>query len=194
MFFAAAFALGLVVISMVPGYSGSLTSFLFGSITGVPDEDLVLVSIVCMIIVALLFIFHKELVAVSLDREFAIAQRIPVFAIDMLLYLMVTAAVVVSVRTIGNILVLALLITPAATARMLTDKLPVMMALGPIIGGFSAFFGIYFSWALGLPTGAAIVLVLTVVFLLVWLFSPRSGGILYQLINARKSKVKLVKE
>lgn len=193
-FFAAAFALGLVVISMVPGYSGSLTSFLFGSITGVPDEDLVLVSIVCMIIVALLFMFHKELVAVSLDREFAIAQRIPVFAIDMLLYLMVTAAVVVSVRTIGNILVLALLITPAATARMLTDKLPVMMALGPIIGGFSAFFGIYFSWALGLPTGAAIVLVLTVVFLLVWFFSPHSGGILYQLINARKSKDKLVKE
>lgn len=192
-FFAAAFALGLVIIAQVPGYSGSLTSFLFGSITGVPDSDLVLVGIVCAVIVVLLFLFHKELVAVSLDREFATAQRLPVFAIDMLLYLMVTAAVVVSVRTIGNILVLALLITPAATARMLTDRLGVMMLLGPVIGGVSAFFGIYFSWALGIPTGAAIVLVLTVVFLLAWIFSPRSGGNLMNFLKPKNKSRKLVR-
>lgn len=188
-FFAAAFALGLVVIAQVPGYSGSLTSFLFGSITGVPDEDLVVVGVTCVVILLLLFCFHRELVSVSLDREFASAQRLPVFAIDMLLYLMVTAAVVVSVRTIGNILVLALLIIPAAIARMLTDKLVVMMLLGPIFGSVSAVFGIYLSWSLGLPTGASIVLVLSSVFLCIWLFAPRAGAIRAMVNRFRNSVI-----
>ena len=118
-FFAAAFAAGLVVISKVQGYTASLTSFLFGSITGVATEDIVLVAVVGTVVIALLLVFHKELVAVSLDRETAAAQNIRVFAFDLLLYLAVTAAVVMSVRTVGNILVLALLVTPAATTGCL---------------------------------------------------------------------------
>lgn len=176
-FFAAFFALGLVIIALVPGYTGSLSSFLFGSITGVPDEDVILVAIVGAIVLLCLTLFHKELVAVALDRESARAQYLPVFWLDMLIYLAVTAAVVISVRTIGNILVLALLITPAACARMLTDRIGTMMVIGPVIGSVSAFFGIYLSWSFAIPTGGSIVLVVTAIFFLVWLFSPRQGVI-----------------
>ena len=174
-FFAAAFAAGLVIISKVQGYTASLTSFLFGSITGVATEDIVLVAVVGTFVILLLLAFHKELVAVSLDRETAAAQNIRVFALDLLLYLAVTAAVVMSVRTVGNILVLALLVTPAATARLLTDRLPVMMALSAGIGALSSLLGVYLSWAFDVPTGATVVLVATVFFLLAFLVSSLSS-------------------
>ncbi|MDT0346206.1 anchored repeat-type ABC transporter permease subunit [Streptomyces litchfieldiae] len=174
-FFVGAFALGIVIISRSPGYSGSLQQFLFGSITGIPDEDLYVVAISSVALLALTFLLHKEFVAVTLDRESARAAGLPVFALDLALYIMVSIAVVISVRTIGNILVLALLVTPAAAARLLTDRLGVMMLLAPLIGGFSALTGLYLSWSLDLPTGGTIVLVATAFFLLSWTLAPRHG-------------------
>lgn len=164
-FFAAAFALGLVVISKVQGYTASLNSFLFGSITGVSNSDIIFSAIVGAVVILAVAALHKEIVAVSVDRETAAAMGIRVLLIDVVLYLAVTAAVVMSVRTVGNILVLALLITPAAAARLWTDRLVVMMALSAVIGMVGSFLGVYVSWAIDVPTGATIVLVLTVVFL-----------------------------
>jgi manganese/iron transport system permease protein len=103
------------------------------------------------------------------------AAGLRVFALDLTLSVMVTVAIVVSVQTIGNILVLALLITPAATARLLTDRLAVMMVLAPCLGGSSAVIGVYLSWSLDLPTGGTIVLVATAGFLLAWFLAPRHG-------------------
>lgn len=164
-FFAAAFALGLVVISKVQGYTASLNSFLFGSITGVSNSDIIFSAVVGAVVILAVAALHKEIVAVSVDRETAAAMGIRVLLIDVVLYLAVTAAVVMSVRTVGNILVLALLITPAAAARLWTDRLVVMMALSAVIGMVGSFLGVYVSWAIDVPTGATIVLVLTVVFL-----------------------------
>lgn len=170
--FAGAFALGIVVMSRAPGYAGSLQEFLFGSITGIKDFDIVVVAATTAVVLLLCVLFHKELVAVGLDRDYASSQRLPVFALDLLLYLMVTAVVVVSVQTIGNILVLALLVTPAATVRLLTDRLVTMMLTAPLVGGAAALLGIYLSWSLDLPAGGTIVLVATGFFLLAWLFAP----------------------
>lgn len=174
-FFVAAFALGIVIISRAPGYAGSLQDFLFGSITGIPDSDLYVVAGTGLAVLAALFALHKELVTISLDRETARAMGIRVFWLDLALYVLVTLAVVISVQTIGNILVLALLITPAATARLLTDRLAVMMVLSPAIGGVAALVGLYVSWSWDYPTGGTIVLVLTACFLLAWAFAPRQG-------------------
>lgn len=174
-FFVAAFALGIVIISRAPGYAGSLQDFLFGSITGIPDEDLYIVAGAGLAVLLALCALHKELVTISLDRETARAMGINVFWLDLALYVLVTLAVVISVQTIGNILVLALLITPAATARLLTDRLPVMMLLAPAIGGTAALIGLYISWSWDFPTGGTIVLVLTACFLLAWCFAPRQG-------------------
>jgi manganese/iron transport system permease protein len=174
-FFVAAFALGIVIISQAPGYAGSLQQFLFGSITGIPDSDIYVAAITGLVVLAVLFGLHKEFVTVSLDRESARAMGAPVFWLDLVLYVLVTLAVVISVQTIGNILVLALLVTPAATARLLTDRLGVMMALAPVTGGLSALVGLYISWSWDLPTGGTIVLVLTAGFLAAWFLSPRHG-------------------
>jgi manganese/iron transport system permease protein len=174
-FFVAAFALGIVIISQAPGYAGSLQQFLFGSITGIPDEDLYVVGGTGVLILGIAFLLHKEFLAITLDREMARAMGLRVFWLDIVLYVLVTLAVVISVQTIGNILVLALLITPAATARLLTDRLGVMMALAPALGGLSALVGLYISWSWDLPVGGTVVLVLTAVFLAAWVLSPRHG-------------------
>jgi manganese/iron transport system permease protein len=181
-FFVSAFALGIVVISRAPGYAGSLQQFLFGSITGIPDRDVYVVVLTGLGVIFAVLLLHKEFVAVTLDREMARATGLRTFWLDIALYVLVTLAVVISVQTIGNILVLALLITPAATARLLTDRLGVMMVLAPALGGLSALVGLYLSWSWDLPVGGTIVLVLTAVFLAAWAFAPRHG-----LIAARLS-------
>jgi manganese/iron transport system permease protein len=173
--FAAAFALGIVVISRAPGYAGSLQQFLFGSITGIPDSDVVTVLVGGATIVVVMLLLGKEFVAVGLDRESARALGLRVFALDLVLYVLVTLAVVLSVQTIGNVLVLALLVTPAATARLLTDRLGVMMVVAPALGSLSALVGLYLSWSVDLPVGGTIVLVASGFFVLAWLASPRHG-------------------
>jgi manganese/iron transport system permease protein len=174
-FFVAAFALGIVVISRAPGYAGSLQDFLFGSIAGIPDEDIAIVAGAGLLVLGILFLLHKELVTISLDRETARAMGLEVLWLDLALYVLVTLAVVISVQTIGNILVLALLITPAATARLLTDRLGMMMALAPAIGALAALVGVYVSWSWDYPTGGTIVLVSTAFFLAAWFLAPRHG-------------------
>lgn len=164
-FFAAAFAVGLVVLSRSQAYAGSLASFLSGSITGVETEDIVLTAGTCLLTFAVLGVTHRELVAASLDRESARAAGVPVWALDVALYLAVAMAVVVSVHTVGNILVLALLVTPAATARLLCQRLIPTMLTSVVVGVASSFLGIYAAWALDVPVGAAIVLTATAVFL-----------------------------
>ena len=173
--FVGAFALGIVIISRAPGYAGSLQQFLFGSITGIPTSDIYVVGLTGIALISVLLLLRKELVAITLDRETARAMGLPVFWLDLVLYVMVAIAVVVSTQTIGNILVLALLIAPAATARLLTDKLITMMIIAPLVGGLSAMLGLYFSWSLNTPAGGTIVLVATSLFLLAWLGAPKHG-------------------
>ena len=149
--------------------------FLFGSITGISNDDIVIVCVAGALILAAERALHKELVTVGLDRETARASHMPVFALDLVLYVLVTLTVVISVQVIGNILVLALLVTPASTARLFTNRLSTMMVLAPVIGAVCALVGLYLSWSIDLPAGGTIVLVATVVFLLSWLLAPRHG-------------------
>ncbi|MFI6080269.1 anchored repeat-type ABC transporter permease subunit [Streptomyces sp. NPDC051217] len=188
-FFAAAFGLGIVILSTAPGYSGSLESFLFGQILGISDGDVVTVALTGLILLFVAGAVHKELVTVSLDRETAKAAGLPVFALDIALYALVTITVVISLQAVGNILVLALLITPAACARLLTDRIGVMMTVAPAIGAGSAVTGLYLSYALNLAAGGLIVLVVTGVFVLCWLLAPHHG-----LLMSRRHRGKAVHE
>ena len=168
--FVGAFGLGLVIISWAPGYAGSLQDFLFGSLTGIPASEVPFVLLASALIVGVFAFFHKEVVAVSLDRESARVAGLPVMALDLLVYISVAGAVVISVQIIGNILVLALLITPAASARLLTNSLGAMIGTSLVIGVLSSLCGIYLSWSLDLPAGASIVCVVTLVFIAAWIY------------------------
>jgi manganese/iron transport system permease protein len=162
--FAGAFALGVVLISTTRSYTRDLTSFLFGNVLGVGPSELALIAGVAVIVLAVVALFEKELVLISFDREFAEATGFPVFRLDVLLLVLIALTIVVALQAVGNVLVMALLVTPSATARLLTSRLRPMMALGAVIGGLSGLVGLYLSYYLDLAAGATIVLVATATF------------------------------
>lgn len=175
--FAGGFALGVVLISARPSYSRDLSSFLFGSILGVSRTDLLLTLCVTASVAFALWLFRRELVAISFDRTFAQAIGIQLWRFDQLFLLLLSLTIVISLQTVGNILVLAMLVTPAATARLLTDRLSVMMTLSALIGASSGIIGLYFSYYQGTSSGGSVVLVTTVLFALTFLFNPKSGAV-----------------
>ncbi|MDQ3045293.1 MAG: metal ABC transporter permease, partial [Chloroflexota bacterium] len=119
-FFAGAFALGIALISARSSYTRDLASFLVGSILGVSRRDLALTACIGLLVLVILAIFRRELTLIAFDRAFAQASGINVWMFDQLFLLLLALAIVISLQTVGNILVLAMLVTPAATARLLT--------------------------------------------------------------------------
>jgi manganese/iron transport system permease protein len=175
--FVGSFALGVALMSLQSGYVRDLNTFLFGSILGVGRSDLMLTLVVGLIVLALMLLFRRELTAISFDRTFARSNGLNLWAFDQLFLGMLAMAIVISLQTVGNILVLAMLVTPAATARLLTNDLLRMVFTSAGIGAVSGIVGLYISYYQGVPSGAAVVLTSTIVFGLVFLFAPRTGAI-----------------
>ncbi|MEU9317351.1 anchored repeat-type ABC transporter permease subunit [Streptomyces sp. NPDC048295] len=174
-FFAFAFGLGIVLVSTRDSWTTDLSSFLFGQVLAVDSADVWRVAGIGAVLVAVVLALRKELVAVSLDRETARAAGLPVLRLDLTLYVVVTATIVMSLEAVGNILVLALLITPAATARLLTERLRAMTVLASAFGCAGSLTGLYVSYAYDLAAGGSVVVVLTAFFALTWLLAPRHG-------------------
>jgi manganese/iron transport system permease protein len=174
-FFAAAFALGVVIISTRQTYQGDLTGFLIGNLQGVSMADIVLSAAVAVVAVLALASFHKELLLTSFDRTLAAALGYPIGALDALLLVVLTITIVIGIQAVGIILILALLVTPAATARLLVDRFVPMMLLGALIGLSSGVVGYYLSFHLGTASGGTIVLLATALFLLAFVASPSHG-------------------
>jgi ABC-type Mn2+/Zn2+ transport system permease subunit len=173
--FAGMFALGIVLISTTKSYRTDLGALLFGNILGVSNEDLLITFIFGAAIMLLLFFIYKELLLVAFDRTMAGAMGLPVAWLDQLLLLLLTLTIIVSLQAVGNILVVAMLVTPAATARLFAERFHVMMWLGAIIGALSGIAGLYLSYYLNLASGATIVLLTTLVFVAGFVISPKYG-------------------
>lgn len=173
--FAGAFALGVVLLSGARTYRGNLTDFLLGNVLGVSALDLGLTIAIALGVLAVLLLLHKELLLTSFDPQVAAAMGLPTAALTYMLLVLVALVVVVSLQTVGNILVVAMLLTPSATAYLLVDRFPRMMGLGALIGAVAAVLGLYLSYYLNVPSGAAIVLVATGFFFLAVLFAPQRG-------------------
>ncbi len=173
--FAGAFALGIVLISTSPGYTRDLASFLFGEVLAVTTTDIILSLTVGGAALFVAVVFQRVLLLSSFDREMALAVGLPVFWLDTLLLLMITLTIVISLRAVGNVLVVAMFVTPAATARLLVDEVGRMMLLSAFIGASAGVLGLYISWYTDLAAGGMIVLTATCLFLVTLLLSPKSG-------------------
>lgn len=168
--FAGMFALGIALISSVRNYTVDLTHFLFGDVLGVGVEDLSLIAIFGALIVLIVILFYKEFLVLSFDPLLAETLRLPGQVIEYLLFVLIAVAIVVSLQTVGVALMVAMLVTPAATAYMLTNRLPVMMALAAALASFAGVVGLYISFYAGVSSGAAIVLTSTMLFVVIWAF------------------------
>lgn len=167
--FSGMFALGIALISTVRDYSIDLSHFLFGDVLGVSKTDLWLTGIFGSLVILVILGFYKEFLVLSFDPILTATLRLPARFFDYLLMVLIAITVVVSLQTVGVALMVAMLITPAATAFLLTHRLPVMMALAALIASFSAILGLYVSYYVGVASGSAIVLCATLIFIIVWL-------------------------
>ncbi len=166
--FAGAFALGVALISTVRSYTVDLAHFLFGDVLGVRTGDLWLIAIFGGLVVLAILAFYKEFMVLSFDPILAATLRLPVRLLEMLLLILIAVTIVVSLQTVGVALMVAMLVTPAATAYLLTKRLPVMMILAASIASLSGVIGLYLSYYLSIASGSAIVLTCTAIFALVW--------------------------
>ena len=177
--FVAAFALGILIVSRQSGYVADLFSFVFGNVLGVTWGDVWLTAGLGAFILLAVALFYKELLFTSYDPSMAAASGVPVAAMQYGLLALVGLTVVVALQVMGIVLVLALLVTPAATAQLLTRRLPPMMAVGALVGVLSSLVGLYIAYYADVAASAAIVLTATGFFALAFLFAP-GRGLLWQ--------------
>ena len=173
--FAAALSLGVVLISSIRTYAVDLSHILFGNVLGVSSLDLWLTAGLGAVILISILVFYQPFLVISFDPVLAATLRMRVGFYNNLLLVLLALTIVISMQTVGVGLVAAMLVTPAATAFLLVRRLPTMMALSGLIGGFSSLAGLFASYHLNVASGAAIVLTTTIIFLLAFLFAPQRG-------------------
>lgn len=173
--FAASLALGIAIISRIRTYATDLSHILFGNVLGVTQADLLLSGALGLLVLASVVLLYRPFLLISFDPTLATTLGLPTRLLNSLMLVLIALTIVISIQTVGVALVAAMLVTPAATAYLLTNRLPTMMALSAAFGAFASLLGLYFSYYADLPSGAAIVLTATAFFILALFFSPRKG-------------------
>jgi ABC-type Mn2+/Zn2+ transport system permease subunit len=173
--FAGAFALGVALLSTLSSYAVDLTHILFGDVLAVSPADLVVMGGLALLVLAVVALFYKEFLVLTFDPVQALVLRLPTTFLRYLLLGLIALTVVAALQTVGISLMLAMMVTPAATARLLTRRLPTMMAVGAGVGVFSNVTGLYISFYWNIASGPTMVLVATAVFAIVFLLAPGRG-------------------
>ncbi len=173
--FAGTFALGVFLFSRIQGYVADLFSFLFGNVLAISSQDLLGLAILAAAVVVTVLVLWKELLYATFDPLGAGASGFRTEWLEYVFLALVALTIVISLQAVGIILVVAMLVTPAATAQLVTVRFGRMMATAIAVGAGAAIAGLYASWWLDVASGATIVLVETGIFLLVLAFGPRTG-------------------
>lgn len=173
--FTGAFALGILLVSQLKQVHIDLSSYLFGDVLGVSNGDIVLSGIIAGVIILSVILFYKQLLVTSFDPTMATIIGISTGAVHYFLMTLLSMSIVAGLQSVGVILIIAMLITPPATAYLLTDRLKVLLILSSTFGVVSAIIGLYLSYHLNFASGASIVLVAVALFTLAFLFSPKEG-------------------
>ncbi len=173
--FASGFAVGIILMSRVSNYTADLFGLLFGNVLGVSWAEVALIGLVAGGVLVTITALYKELLFTAYDATMSAASGIPVRFMQYLLPLLVGITTVASLKAVGIVLVLALLVTPAATAALMARRLPGIMTYSVVTGLAATVAGLYLSFHADLPTGPSIVIVATGMFLAALLFSPSKG-------------------
>src|SRR5687767_1935175 len=168
--FAGMFALGIALISTVRSYAVDLSHFLFGDVLSVSSQSLWLILLFGGLVLLTIFAFYKEFTTLSFDPILAVTLRLPVGLLNNLLLTLIAVTVAVSLQTVGVALMVAMLVTPAATAYLLTHRLSQMMLLSAIFASLSGVIGLYVSYYLSIASGSAIVLTATLFFIIAFVW------------------------
>jgi len=174
--FACSFSLGLVLLSFSPAQV-NVSHYLFGNILGLSDSDLWIIYLISFIVLPLLVAFQRPLLLLMFEPSIAASQGIHVRLLNYMLVGLIVLSMISSLQAVGVVLVLGMLIGPAATVYLCSDSFPAMFWGGGIIGMLGSCLGLFLSYWLNLPSGACIVLVLGLIFFAAYIFSPKYGVI-----------------
>ncbi|NBP46096.1 MAG: metal ABC transporter permease [Betaproteobacteria bacterium] len=169
--FAGMFALGVAIFSSIPNYVGDLFHFLFGDVLGISVGDLQALMLLVFGLLLVLRLLWKELLFSTFDPLGAGAAGLPVRRLDDLLLILIAVTIVISLQAVGIVLVVAMITTPAATAQLLVKRFTAMIRVAALIGVSAAVVGLYVSYSLDIASGAAIVILETLLFLLALAFT-----------------------
>jgi manganese/iron transport system permease protein len=173
--FAGTFAFGVLLFSTIKNYVADLLGYLLGNVLGISTADLIQLAILGTIVLAIVLLIRKELLFSTFDPLGAAASGLPVAFLEYLLLALLGVTIVVSIQAVGIIMVVAMLVTPSATAQLLVVRFGRMMLIAVLIASISAVTGLYLSFYLNLASGASIVLIETIFFGLALLLGPRTG-------------------
>jgi manganese/iron transport system permease protein len=173
--FAGTFAFGVLMFSTIKGYVTDLLGYLLGNVLGIGIGDLIQVAVLGAIVLAVVLVIRKELLFATFDPLGAAASGLPVAALEYLLLALLGVTIVVSIQAVGIIMVVAMLVTPAATAQLVVVRFDAMMRLAVVLAAISAVAGLYLSFYLNLASGASIVLVETLFFAVALVGGPKTG-------------------
>ena len=173
--FAGMFAFGIFLFSTIPNYVGDLFGFLFGQILGISGGDLVTLTVLGMVVLGIVAVLWKELLYSTFDPLGAGASGLPVAALEYLFLGLIAMTIVISLQAVGIILVVAMLVTPAATAQLVTDRFSRLLLVAAAIGIVAPAIGLYISYWTNTASAALIVLVETAAFLVALFLGPRTG-------------------
>ncbi|MEH7634601.1 metal ABC transporter permease [Bacillus pumilus] len=190
--FTAFFSIGIILITFLKS-SSDLYHILFGNVLAVRSSDMWITLGIGIFILLAVIVFYKELLISSFDPVISSVYGLPNRMIHYFLMTLLTLVTVASLQTVGIILVVAMLITPAATAYLLTDRLSIMIYLSAFFGAVSAVVGLGLSFTYNLSSGASIVLVATILFGSAFIFSPKQG-ILWRSLKSKRKRTQLKKE
>lgn len=178
--FTSFFAVGLLLVSLNP-MAVNIQSIILGNILAISDGDIVQVVIISAVCLFLMALKWKDMMAVFFDESHARSIGLPVDGLKIMFFTLLSAATVAALQTVGACLVIAMVVTPGATAYLLTDRFGRMIVLAVLMGTITSAFGAYISYFLDAATGGLIVTMQTALFLLAFLFAPKHG-----LIHARR--------
>ncbi|TAL07396.1 MAG: metal ABC transporter permease [Chloroflexota bacterium] len=173
--FAGMFAFGVFLFSTIPNYVGDLFGFLFGEVLGISAADLVALTVLGLVVLAIVGVLWKELLYSTFDPLGAGASGLPVALLEYLFLGLIAMTIVISLQSVGIILVVAMLVTPAATAQLVTNRFSRLILVAAAIGVLAPLVGLYVSYWTNTASAALIVLVETGAFLAALLLGPRTG-------------------
>ncbi len=189
--FAGTFALGILLFSTIKNYVADLLGYLLGNVLGIGIGDLVQVAVLGAVVLAIVILIRKELLYATFDPLGAAASGLPVARLEYLLLALLGVTIVVSIQAVGIVMVVAMLVTPAATAQLLVVRFERLMLLAAGFATAAAISGLYLSFYLNLASGASIVLIETLFFLVALLLGPRSGLFAGRLARRRDDAVEM---
>ena len=166
-------ALAILFISLIPTYNAGVYAILFGNVLVVTTEDLVLLILFSIFILGIIYFMKKELFFMTFDEEMASATGLPTRFLSYLFLILISLAIVVSLKAIGAILVFAMIVTPAAAAYQWSYRINRIMLLSILFGALSSFLGLFFSYELDLPSGSTITMTVSIIFVISMIFSPK---------------------